>query len=46
MSLNVSVMSSQYGGLSAIEVTALVKNLLSEMKDVQEKESVMGVRGR
>ena len=31
---------------SAIEVTALLKNLRSEMKGVQEKESIMGVRGR
>ena len=31
---------------SAIEVTALLKNLHSETKDVQEKESVMGVRVR
>ena len=31
---------------SAIEVTALFKDLCSEMKDVQEKESIMGVRGR
>ena len=30
----------------AIEVTALLKNLRSEMKGVQEKESIMGVRGR
>ena len=31
---------------SAIEVTALLKNLHSEMKGVQEKESITGVRGR
>ena len=31
---------------SAIEVTALFKNLCSEMKSMQEKESVMGVRDR
>ena len=31
---------------SAIEVTALLKHLRSEMKGVQEKESTMGVRGR
>ena len=31
---------------SAIEVTALLKNLRSEMKGEQEKESIMGVRGR
>ena len=31
---------------SAIEVTALLKNLRSEMKGVQEKKSIMGVRGR
>ena len=31
---------------SAIEVTALLKNLHSETKDVQEKEYVMGVRVR
>ena len=31
---------------SAIEVTALFKNLRSEMKGVQENESIMGVRGR
>ena len=31
---------------SAIEMTALLKNLRSEMKGVQEKESIMGVRGR
>ena len=31
--------------MSAMEVTALSKNLRSEMKDVQEKESIMGVRG-
>ena len=31
---------------SAIEVSALLKNLCSEMKGVQEKESIMGVRGR
>ena len=30
----------------AIQVTALLKNPRSEMKGVQEKESVMGVRGR
>ena len=29
---------------SAIKVTALLKNLCSEMKGVQEKLSVMGVR--
>ena len=28
------------------EVTALLKHLRSEMKGMQEKESVMGVRGR
>ena len=31
---------------SAIKVTALLKNLHSEMKGVQEKESIMDVRGR
>ena len=31
---------------SAIKVTALLKYLRSGMKGVQEKESVMGVRGR
>ena len=31
---------------SAVEVTALFKNLRSEMKAVQEKESNLGVRGR
>ena len=31
--------------MSAIEMTALLKNLGLEMKDVQEKASVMGVRG-
>ena len=31
---------------SAMEVTALLKNLGSEMKGVQEKKSIMGVRGR
>ena len=31
---------------SAIEVTALLKNLHSEMKGVQEKDSIMGMRGR
>ena len=31
---------------SAIEVTALLKNLRSEMKGVQEKEYIMEVRGR
>ena len=31
---------------SAIEVIALLKNLCSEMKGVQEKESIMDVRGR
>ena len=31
---------------SAIEVTALLKNLRSEMKGVQEKKSIMGMRGR
>ena len=30
---------------SAVEVTALFKNLRSEMKGVQEKGSIMGVRG-
>ena len=30
---------------SAIEVTALLKNLCSEMKGVQEKESITDVRG-
>ena len=30
---------------SAIVVTALLKTLRSEMKAVQEKESIMGVRG-
>ena len=30
--------------LSAIEVTALSKNPLSEMKSMQEKESIMDVR--
>ena len=32
--------------MSAIEVTALLENLRSEMKGVQEKVSIMGVRGR
>ena len=32
--------------MSAMEVTALLKNLHSEIKDVQEKESIMGVRSR
>ena len=31
---------------SAIEMTALLKNLCSEMKGFQEKEFVMGVRDR
>ena len=31
---------------SANEETALLENLHSEMKSVQEKESTMGVRGR
>ena len=31
---------------SAIAVTALYKYLRSEMKHVQEKESVIGVRGK
>ena len=31
---------------SALKVTALFKNLHSEMKDVQEKISIIGVRGR
>ena len=31
---------------SAIEVTALLKNLGSEIKGVPEKESIIGVRGR
>ena len=30
----------------AVEVTALSKNRHSEMKGVQEKVSIMGVRGR
>ena len=30
----------------AIKVTALLKNLRSEMKDVQEKESIIGMRVR
>ena len=30
----------------ASEVTALLKNLRSEMKDVQEKQSIMDVSGR
>ena len=29
-----------------IELTALLKHLHSEMKGVQEEESIMGVRGR
>ena len=32
--------------MSAIEVTALVKNLHSEMKGMQEKVAITGVRGR
>ena len=32
--------------MSAIEVTVLSKNVHSEMKGVQEKESIMSVRGR
>ena len=32
--------------LSAIEATALLKNLCAEMKGGQENESIMGVRGR
>ena len=32
--------------MSANKVTALLKNLLSEMKCVQEKESTVVVRGR
>ena len=31
---------------SAIEVTVLLKDLPPEMKGVQEKEFIMGVRGR
>ena len=31
---------------SAIEVTALLKDIRSEMKGVQEKESIMDVRSR
>ena len=31
---------------SAIQVTELLKNLHSEMKGVQEKESITGVSGR
>ena len=31
---------------SAIEVTALLKNLRWEMKGEQEKKSIIGVRGR
>ena len=31
---------------SAIEVTALLKNLHPDMKGVQEKDSIMGARGR
>ena len=31
---------------STTEVTALLKHLRSEMKGVQEKESIIGVRGR
>ena len=31
---------------SGIEMTALLKNIHSEMKGVQEKESIIGVRGR
>ena len=42
-SLSVTVMSSQYGDVRS---DALLKNLPSEMKGVQEKESIMGVRGR
>ena len=32
--------------MSAIKATASLKNLRSEMKGLQEKESIMGVRGR
>ena len=35
-------MSSQYGGYQ--QLSALIKKLHSEMKGVQEKESIMGVR--
>ena len=31
---------------TAIEVTALLKSLLSEMKGIQDKEFIMGVRSR
>ena len=31
---------------SAVEVTALLKTLRSKIKGVQEKESIIGVRGR
>ena len=31
---------------SAVKVTALLNNLCSEKKSVQEKEYIMGVRGR
>ena len=31
---------------SAIKVTVLLKNLCSEIKGMQEKESIMGVKGR
>ena len=31
---------------STIEMIALIKNLRSEMKSVQEKESIIGMRGR
>ena len=32
--------------MSAMEVTSILKNLCSEMKGVQEIESIMGVWGR
>ena len=42
--LNATIMPSDMA--SAIEGTASLKNLRSEMKGVQEIESTVGVRGR
>ena len=44
-SLNVMVLSSQYGGrLQSSD--CIIKKQFSEMKGMQEKESIMGVRDR
>ena len=45
-SLIATVMSLQYGGRQQSKWLPYEKNIRSEMKGVQEKQHIIGVRGR